>query len=107
MGLAMAREATVPGSGDGARPCAVYASAEVHMSVPKALAVLGTGRANLRLIPVDEAFRMRTHALAAAIEQDPRAGIPAIAMVGTAGTTPTVAADPLRQLAGMVTAAGR
>ena len=42
MGLAMAREAKVPGNEDGARPCAVYASAEVHMSVPKALAVLGT-----------------------------------------------------------------
>src|SRR5512140_1853765 len=45
MGLAMAREAKVPGNEDGARPCAVYASAEVHMSVPKALAVLGVGRA--------------------------------------------------------------
>ena len=64
MGLAMAREARAPANEDGARPCAVYASAEVHMSVPKALAVLGTGRANLRLIPVDAAFRMRTDALA-------------------------------------------
>jgi aromatic-L-amino-acid decarboxylase len=74
MGLAMAREAKAPANEDGARPCAVYASAEVHMSVPKALAVLVTGRANLRLIPVDEAFRMRTDALAAAIERDRRAG---------------------------------
>src|SRR5258707_12592306 len=66
MGLAMAREATVPGNEDGARPCAVYASAEGHLSGPKALAVLGTRRAPLPLIPVDEAFRMRTDALAAA-----------------------------------------
>src|SRR5216683_8043024 len=48
MGLAMAREARAPANEDGARPCAVYASAEVHMSVPKALAILGIGRANLR-----------------------------------------------------------
>src|SRR5260370_26204657 len=101
MGVAMAREAAVPGNEEGARPCAVYASAEVHMSVPKALAVLGTGRANLRHIPVDEAFRMRTDALAAAIERDRRAGIPAIAIVATAGTTNTGAVDPLREMAGM------
>lgn len=106
MGLAMAREAKVPGNEDGARPCAVYASAEVHMSVPKALAVLGVGRANLRLIPVDEAFRMRTDALAAAIERDRRAGIPAIAIVATAGTTSTGAVDPLREIAGIAQARG-
>ena len=106
MGLAMAREATVPGNEDGARPCAVYASAEVHMSVPKALAVLGTGRANLRLIPVDDAFRMRTDALATAIERDRRAGIPAIAIVATAGTTSTGAVDPLRQIADIAQAWG-
>lgn len=99
MGLAMAREATVPANEEGARPCAVYASAEVHMSVPKALALLGVGRARLRLIPVDDGFRMRTDALAAAIERDRRAGIPAIAVVATAGTTSTGAVDPLRQIA--------
>jgi aromatic-L-amino-acid/L-tryptophan decarboxylase len=106
MGLAMAREARAPANEDGARPCAVYASAEVHMSVPKALAILGTGRANLRLIPVDEAFRMRTDALAAAIERDRRAGIPAIAVVATAGTTSTGAVDPLREIADIARARG-
>ena len=106
MGLAMAREARVPANEDGARPCAVYASAEVHMSVPKALAVLGVGRANLRLIPVDDAFRMRTDALAAAIERDRRAGIPAIAIVATAGTTSTGAVDPLREIADIAQAWG-
>jgi glutamate/tyrosine decarboxylase-like PLP-dependent enzyme len=106
MGLAMAREAKAPANQDGARPCAVYASAEVHMSVPKALAVLGIGRANLRLIPVDEAFRMRTDALATAIERDGREGIPAIAVVATAGTTSTGAVDPLREIAGIAQASG-
>ncbi len=104
MGLAMAREAKVPANEDGARPGAVYASAEVHMSVAKALAVLGLGRASLRLIPVDEAFRMRTDALVAAIERDRRAGIPAIAIVASAGTTSTGAVDPLREVAGVARA---
>src|SRR5258708_18944206 len=80
MGLAMAREARAPANEHGARPCAVYASAEVHMSVPKALAILGIGRANLRLIGVDEAFRIRADELERAIEQDCRAGSPAIAI---------------------------
>src|SRR5487761_1118741 len=106
MGLAMAREAREPANEDGARPCAVYASADVHMSVPKALAVLGTGRTNLRLIPVDEAFRMRTDALAAAIERDRRTGIPAIAIVATAGTTSTGSVDPLREIADIAQASG-
>ena len=106
MGLAMAREATAPANEHGARPCAVYASAEVHMSVPKALAVLGIGRAGLRLIPVDEAFRMRADALAAAIEQDRRAGIPAVAVIATAGTTSTGAVDPLGEIAGIARANG-
>jgi len=99
MGLAMAREARAPANEDGARPCAVYASAEVHMSVPKALAILGVGRANLRLVPVDEGLRMRTDALERAIGQDRRAGIQAIAVVATAGTTSTGAIDPLREIA--------
>lgn len=99
MGLAMAREHAAPANENGAIPGAVYASAEVHMSVPKALALLGVGRANLRLIAVDDAFRMRTDALAAAIEQDRRAGIPAIAIVATAGTTNTGAVDPLHEIA--------
>jgi glutamate/tyrosine decarboxylase-like PLP-dependent enzyme len=106
MGLAMAREANAPANEDGARPCAVYASAEAHMSVPKALAVLGVGRANLRLIPVDEAFKMRTDALAAAIDADRRAGVPAIAIVATAGTTSTGAVDPLGEIAGIAHANG-
>jgi aromatic-L-amino-acid/L-tryptophan decarboxylase len=106
MALAMAREARAPANEDGARPGAVYASAEVHMSVPKALALLGVGRANLRLIGVDEAFRMRTDALERAIDQDHRAGIPAIAVVATAGTTSTGAVDPIREIAGIAQAHG-
>ena len=104
MGLAMAREARMPANEHGARPGAVYASAEVHMSVPKALAMLGVGRANLRLIGVDEAFRLRTVELESAIERDRRAGIPAIAIVATAGTTSTGAVDPLREIAAVAQA---
>jgi aromatic-L-amino-acid decarboxylase len=47
MALAMARESHAPANEDGAQPGAVvYASEEVHMSIPKAVAMLGLGRAS-------------------------------------------------------------
>ena len=61
MALAMAREAKMPaneigtcGAGQGV----VYASEEVHMSIPKSVALLGIGRKNLRLISTDNTLRL-------------------------------------------------
>ena len=99
MGLAMAREAKLPANEAGARPCTVYASEQVHMSIPKAIAMLGIGRANLRLIPVDDDLRMRTDALEAAIAADRRAGMTPIAIVATAGSVNIGAIDPLPEIA--------
>ncbi len=99
MALAMAREAKLPANESGARPAIVYAAAEVHMSIPKAVALLGIGRDNLRLIPVDESFRIRVDVLQAAIDEDRAAGRTPIAIVATTGTVVTGAIDPLTRLA--------
>ncbi len=99
MALAMAREAKLPANETGARPGIVYASEQVHMSIPKAVAFLGLGRKNLRLIPTDGEFRMRTDALQAAITADRQAGHVPIAIVATAGTVNTGAIDPLPEIA--------
>jgi aromatic-L-amino-acid decarboxylase len=99
MALAMAREARAPANEDGAQPCVVYASDEVHMSIPKAVALLGIGRANLRLIPVEENLRIHVDALAAAIDADQQAGRRGIAVVASAGTIMSGAIDPLAKLA--------
>ncbi|HSB75475.1 MAG TPA: aminotransferase class V-fold PLP-dependent enzyme, partial [Terriglobales bacterium] len=99
MGLAMAREAKVPANESGAQPCVVYASEEVHMSLGKAVALLGLGRENLRLIPSDSEFRMSVPELERAIHADRRAGKRAIAIVASAGTVNTGAIDPLPQIA--------
>lgn len=99
MALAMAREAMVPANEAGARPGIVYASEQVHMSIPKAVSFLGLGRRNLRLVPSDTAFRMRVDALEAAIAADRSAGHVPIAIVATAGTVVAGAIDPLRDLA--------
>ena len=102
MGLAMAREAIAPANESGLRAgeaLAVYASTEVHMSIPKAIALLGIGRQNLRLIPVDDSFRMIPEQLEQAIQRDQQLGITPLAVVATAGTVNTGAIDPLPQLA--------
>jgi aromatic-L-amino-acid/L-tryptophan decarboxylase len=99
MALAMAREAKQPRNETGARPCIIYASEQAHMSIPKAVALLGIGRDNLRLIPVDGDFKMRLDALAADIAADRRAGRRPGAIVATAGTVNTGAIDPLSELA--------
>ena len=99
MALAMARESRAPANEDGAQPGAVYASEEVHMSIPKAVAMLGLGRANLRLIAVDENMRIDVPALEAAIALDREAGLRGAALVGSAGTIMTGAIDPLAELA--------
>jgi len=99
MGLAMAREARLPANESGARPGTIYASEQIHMSIPKAIALLGIGRENLRLIPCDDNFRIRVDLLRASVERDVRAGLTPIAIVGSAGTVSTGSIDPLRELA--------
>jgi aromatic-L-amino-acid/L-tryptophan decarboxylase len=100
MGLAMARESTAPANEKGIIPGGiVYASEEIHMSIPKSVALLGIGRDNLRLIATDATFRMIPEALEARILHDKAAGKTPVAVVASAGTVSTGAIDPLRQIA--------
>lgn len=100
MALAMAREAKQPSPGSSARAI-VYASGEVHMSIPKAVALLGLGRESLRLVPVDRSWRMDVPALQAAVKADIAAGNKPMAVIATAGTVATGAIDPLESIAGV------
>lgn len=99
MALAMARESRAPANDRGAGPCVVYASEEVHMSIPKAVALLGLGRSNLRLIPVRNDMRIDVEALERGIAADREAGRRGIALVASAGTIMSGAIDPLAELA--------
>ncbi len=100
MGLAMARETKAPANEKGIDPGGVvYASSEIHMSIPKSIALLGIGRENLRLVPTDESFRMIPHELEEQILQDKAAGRTPIAVVASAGTVSTGAIDPFPQIA--------
>jgi aromatic-L-amino-acid/L-tryptophan decarboxylase len=105
--LAMAREARLPANQHGICELGtVYASEQVHMSIPKAVALLGIGRDQLRLIPCDGDFRMRVDLLRQSIEADVSAGRTPIAIVGTAGTVATGSIDQLRELAAVAKDAG-
>ena len=102
MGLAIAREIKATANERGipfGTGLAVYASTEVHMSIPKAIALLGIGRDNLRLIPVDNSFRMIPSQLEQVMQRDTEHGIVPIAVVGSAGTVNTGAIDPLAEIA--------
>jgi aromatic-L-amino-acid decarboxylase len=99
MGLAMAREAKAPANERGGAAGVVYASEQVHMSIGKAVALLGLGRDNLRLVSTDERLRMRADDLERAIARDRAAGLEPIAVVATAGTVATGAVDPIARIA--------
>ena len=102
MALAMARETRMPANETGVRSApqgVVYASEEVHMSIPKSIALLGIGRNNLRLIPTDEGFRLIPSELEQAIQRDKGAGNIPVAVVASAGTVNTGAIDPLAKIA--------
>ena len=99
MGLAMAREARTPANAQGVRGGVVYASEQAHMSIGKAVALLGLGRDNLRLLPTDGALRLRVDLLEAAIARDEAEGRTPVAIVSCAGTVATGAIDPLAEIA--------
>src|SRR5579872_628005 len=102
MGLAMARESRIPANDCGMTKAGsglVYASEEVHMAVPKAIAMLGIGRENLRSVACDDAYRMIPSALDQAIRRDKADGRVPIAVVASAGTVNTGAIDPLAEIA--------
>ena len=74
----------------------VYASAQAHSSVAKAVRIAGLGDAALREISVDGRRAMRADELAAAVERDSQAGLLPLMAVATVGTTGSGAIDPVR-----------
>ncbi|HWN08055.1 MAG TPA: pyridoxal-dependent decarboxylase [Pyrinomonadaceae bacterium] len=81
------------------RPMTIYASSEIHMSIPKAADMLGLGRQNVRLVECDEQFRMNVSKLRASIAADFENGLQPFCVVASAGTVNTGAVDPLAEIA--------
>jgi len=86
---------------EGRADAVVLCSADAHVSLAKALRVMGLPASALRSLPVDEQGRLQVAALEEALEQLRLQGIPVIAVVATAGTTVRGAVDPLEPMAAL------
>jgi len=82
----------------GAAQPVVYASSQAHSSVTKAAMIAGLGREAVHLVDVDEAYALRTDALARAVESDRKAGRTPFFVCATVGTTSSTALDPVRPI---------
>jgi glutamate/tyrosine decarboxylase-like PLP-dependent enzyme len=80
-------------------PLMLYASEEVHMSIPKAADILGFGRDQVRVISCDDRQRMQVDPLRRSIETDLSEGLRPFCVVGSAGTVNTGVVDPLAEIA--------
>jgi aromatic-L-amino-acid/L-tryptophan decarboxylase len=81
------------------RRMTIYASDQIHMSIPKAADILGIGRDQVRLVPTDDRFRMNIAALRQTIEADLKNELQPFCVVGSSGTVNTGAIDPLAEIA--------
>ncbi|MDH4064925.1 MAG: pyridoxal-dependent decarboxylase [Acidobacteriota bacterium] len=87
-------------------PLVVYTSAHSHSSVDKAALLAGFGRDNIRHVPHDASYAMRSDALDEAIRLDLTRGLRPCAVVATTGTTTTTAIDPIGAVAAVARARG-
>ena len=79
----------------GAPRLRFYASDQSHYCHEQSMELLGLGRDAIRLVPTDEAYRMRLDSLAEMIAADREHGFRPIAIAATAGTVGTGAVDPI------------
>src|SRR5215212_6411226 len=94
--LACARESLV---GAGSDRAVAYVADQTHSSVARAARLIGFRPDQLRVLPTDEAHRLRMDALAGAVEADTQAGLQPLIVAANAGATNTGAVDPLHALA--------
>ncbi len=96
--LVAARHAAIERGGDISK-LVVYSSAQAHSSVTRAAWIAGISRDNVRMIAMDDLFRIDPDGLARAIRRDRDDGLQPFAVAASAGTTNTGSVDPLHRLA--------
>ena len=77
----------------------VLCSDDAHVSLDKAVRVMGLAADALQRLPCDDAGQLDPQALSDALNRLDQQGRPVIAVVGTAGTTIRGAVDPLETIA--------
>ena len=93
------REASRQGLWNVGQPMTVYASEQVHLSIPKAADVLGLGREQVRLLRTDERFRLDVRHLRESLASDIKSRLKPFCIVASAGAVNTGAVDPLDEIA--------
>jgi aromatic-L-amino-acid/L-tryptophan decarboxylase len=93
------RDIAVKGLWNQGTPMTIYASEQVHMSIPKAADMLGFGRDQVRTVACDERLRIDVRSLRERLEQDRRNGLEPFCVVASAGTVNSGAVDPLTDVA--------
>lgn len=79
----------------GSPPLRVYASDQSHYCHEAASDLIGLGRAAVRLVPTDDAYRLRLDSLEAMVAEDRANGFKPITVVANVGTVQTGAVDPV------------
>ncbi len=77
----------------------VYMSREGHVSMKKAVQLLGIPSEHLRLLDIDDQRRLQTDALRAQLEEDRATGLIPAAVCASSGTANTGTIDPLTDVA--------
>lgn len=77
----------------------VYLTSQAHHSIDKALRIAGLAEVQVRHVPIDGHYRMRTDALAEMIAADRTQGLRPWLIIAAGGTTDTGAIDPLDEIA--------
>jgi len=85
----------------GAQEALVFCSADAHVSIAKALGVMGLPPESLRPVSVDASGCMQIDQLTADLDAAVKTGLPVLAVVATAGTTVRGAIDPLAAIAAL------
>ncbi len=102
-GLAAARSAVFPDAAEaGISPESnprIYATKDIHLSIPKAASMLGLGTRSMRYVRQDDRMRMDVNALKGAIREDLEQGFTPLCIAGSAGTAATGAVDDLSAIA--------
>lgn len=87
------------GLADAGKRLVAYTSAGAHGCIAQAMDLSGLGLDALRILPVDERFRMDLNALKQAVAADRAAGLTPFFVAATAGTVDTGAIDDLAAVA--------
>ncbi len=93
-----ARHAAIEAGGDISR-LTIFTSEQAHSSVTRAAWIAGIPRENIRLVAMDEQYRIVTDELERAVAADRAARCTPFMVVASAGTTNTGAVDPLQEIA--------